>query len=86
MPFEIVRNDITQMTVDAIVNTANPQPIVGAGTDAMIHEKAGPKLLKARRRIGRISVGHAAVTPAYQLDAGKSSSDLPISSSWIFAA
>ena len=69
MPFEIVRNDITQMTVDAIVNTANPQPIVGAGTDAMIHEKAGPKLLEARRRIGRISVGHAAVTPAYQLDA-----------------
>jgi O-acetyl-ADP-ribose deacetylase (regulator of RNase III) len=42
---------------------------VGAGTDAMIHEKAGPKLLEARRRIGRISVGHAAVTPAYQLDA-----------------
>ena len=69
MPFEIVRNDITQMTVDAILNTANPQPIVGAGTDAMIHEKAGPKLLEARRRIGRISVGHAAVTPAYQLDA-----------------
>ena len=69
MPFEIVRNDITQMTVDAIVNTANPQPIVGAGTDAMIHEKAGPKLLEARRRIGRIAVGHAAVTPAYQLDA-----------------
>lgn len=48
MPFEIVRNDITQMTVDAIVNTANPRPVVGSGTDAMIHEKAGPGLALPR--------------------------------------
>ena len=34
MPFEIVRNDITNMQVDAIVNTANPKPIVGWGVDA----------------------------------------------------
>ena len=39
MPFEIVRNDITQMTVDAIVNTANPKPVVGSGTDTMIHKR-----------------------------------------------
>ena len=69
MPFEIVRNDITNMRVDAIVNTANPRPVVGAGTDAMIHQKAGPGLLEARRRIGNIPVGCAAITPAYQLDA-----------------
>ena len=69
MPFEIVRNDITKMSVDAIVNTANPRPVVGAGTDSMIHEKAGPELLAARQCIGHIEVGHAAITPAYNLDA-----------------
>ena len=37
MPFEIVRNDIVNMQVDAIVNTANPRPQVGSGTDTAIH-------------------------------------------------
>lgn len=69
MPFEIVRNDITSMHVDAIVNTANPSPVIGAGTDSRIHEVAGPDLLKARQIIGRIDAGHAAVTPAYKLNA-----------------
>ena len=69
MPFEIVRNDITNMRVDAIVNTANPRPVIGLGVDSAIHEKAGIELLKARQRIGHIDVGHAAITPAYQLDA-----------------
>ena len=69
MPFAIVRNDITQMQVDAIVNTANPRPVIGAGTDAMIHEKAGPGLLAARQKIGNIPVGGAAVTPAFDLQA-----------------
>ena len=69
MPFTIVRNDITNMQVDAIVNTANPEPMVGAGTDAAIHEKAGPRLLKARQRIGHIDTGCTAITPAYQLSA-----------------
>ena len=67
MPFEIVRNDITQMTVDAIVNTANPRPVIGLGTDSMIHEKAGPKLLIERQKIGTIDVGNAAITPAFDL-------------------
>ena len=57
MPFSIVRNDITAMQVDAIVNTANPQPTVGAGTDAAIHAKAGPGLLQARQKIGPIAPG-----------------------------
>lgn len=69
MPFEVIRNDITNMRVDAIVNTANPRPIVGSGTDAMIHAKAGPKLLEARRLIGNISPGEAVLTPAFGLDA-----------------
>ena len=69
MPFEIVRNDITNMYVDAIVNTANPRPVIGQGTDSRIHEKAGPGLLKARQSIGNIPVGCAAMTPAFDLHA-----------------
>ena len=69
MPFEIVRNDITKMCADAIVNTANPQPVIGSGTDSMIHRAAGPALLAARRRIGSIAAGDAAITPAYGLRA-----------------
>ena len=69
MPFEIVRNDITNMRVDAIVNTANPKPVIGLGTDSMIHKKAGPHLLEARQDIGCIDVGSAAVTPAFDLHA-----------------
>ncbi len=69
MPFEIVRSDIVNMKVDAIVNTANPKAVVGSGCDAGIHAKAGPRLLKAREKIGSIAVGDAAITPAYGLDA-----------------
>ena len=69
MPFEIVRNDITNMCVDAIVNSANPRPIFGAGTDSSIHKKAGPELLAARKKIGPIAPGNAAITPAFNLQA-----------------
>ena len=69
MPFEIVRNDITKMTVDAIVNTVNPKPVIGSGTDAGIHAKAGPALLEARKKIGNIPVGCSAITPGFGLDA-----------------
>ena len=69
MPFEIVRNDITNMRVDAIVNTANPRPVIGAGTDSMIHKKAGTELLVARQKIGDIDRGCAAITPAFNLHA-----------------
>ena len=69
MPFEIIRNDLANMKADAIVNSANPQPVIGAGTDSMIHAKAGPRLLAARQKIGQILPGQAAVTRAYGLDA-----------------
>ena len=69
MPFEIVRNDITNMQVDAIVNTANPRPTIGAGVDAAIHKKAGPELLEERCRIGNIAVGTSAITKGYALKA-----------------
>lgn len=69
MPFEIVRNDLTNMNVDAIVNAANPRPIVGYGVDRGVHKKAGLRLLFARKRIGNIPFGDAAITPAYRLNA-----------------
>ena len=69
MPFEIVRNDIVNMQVDAVVNTANPNPVIGAGVDSGIHKKAGHELLVARQKIGCIDVGDAAITPGFDLDA-----------------
>ena len=69
MPFEIVRNDITKMQVDAIVNAASRLPQVNAGVNAAIHKKAGPSLLAARKEIGYIQPGTAAITLAFDLDA-----------------
>lgn len=69
MSFQIVRNDITNMAVDAIVNSANPRPMIGLGTDSSIHKKAGPELLAARKKIGSIRAGCAGITPAFDLDA-----------------
>lgn len=69
MPFEIVRNDITNMQVDAIVNAASRFPRVNAGVDLAIHKKAGPRLLEARKEIGYIAPGSAAITPGFDLDA-----------------
>ncbi len=70
MPFKIIRNDITKVHADAIVNTANPDPTYGAGTDAAIYRAADEKkLLAERRRIGRLGAGEAAVTPAFNLKA-----------------
>ncbi len=69
MPFEIVRNDIVNMQVDAVVNTANPNPVIGSGVDSGIHKKAGHELLKARQKIGCIDFGDAVMTPGFGLDA-----------------
>jgi O-acetyl-ADP-ribose deacetylase (regulator of RNase III) len=67
MPFEIIRDDITNVCVDAIVNTANPRPVIGSGVDAAIHAKAGPMLLAARKSIGTMRTGEACVTPGFRL-------------------
>ncbi len=70
MPFQIIRNDITKVKADAIVNTANPKPIYGGGTDSAIYKAAGEELLlAARMKIGDIARGEAVETPAFGLDA-----------------
>ena len=69
MPFQIIRNDITKVKADAIVNTANLHPVIGSGTDSAIHAVAGPELLNARKKIGDISPGCAVSTPAFNLRA-----------------
>ncbi len=69
MPFDIVRNDITNMQVDAVVNAASCLPRVNAGVDSAIHKKAGPSLLEARKKVGYLQPGTAAITPAFDLDA-----------------
>ena len=70
MPFKIVRNDITRVKSDVIVNTANPKPIYVSGTDLAVYQAAGAdELLAERKKIGCIERGDIAVTGAYALDA-----------------
>ncbi len=69
MPLNIIRQDISRVRADAIVNSANPLPVVGRGVDSALHAAAGPRLLEDRRRIGSIKPGEAAVTAAGNLPA-----------------
>ena len=70
MPFQIIRNDITKVKADAIVNTANPMPVIGSGTDSAIYRAAGEYLLlKERKKIGEIEPGLAVSTSAFNLPA-----------------
>ena len=70
MPFSIVRNDITKMETDAIVNTANPEPLYGSGIDKAIYEAAGPyNLLKKRQEIGKVEPGNSFITEGFNLHA-----------------
>lgn len=70
MPFQIIRNDITRVAADAIVNTANPEPVIGGGTDNAVYQAAGAeRLIAERRKIGKIAPGDARATPAFALKA-----------------
>jgi O-acetyl-ADP-ribose deacetylase (regulator of RNase III) len=69
MPFEIIRQDITKMKVDAIVNSTSIEPIVGGSTDRKIHQAAGPKLIEERKKYGFLKISEAILTEGYLLPA-----------------
>lgn len=70
MPFKIIKSDITKVKADAIVNTVNPNVIIGEGVEYAIYNAAGKEeLLKAREKLGYLPPGEVGITPAFKLDA-----------------
>ena len=69
LPLQIIREDITKMQVDAIVNTTNAEMVGYSGVDYAIHKAAGPELDKECQKLVPLGVGCAKVTKGYNLDA-----------------
>ena len=69
MPLQIIRQDITKMRVDAIVNTTNSDMVGYSGVDLAIHERAGAELDRECAALAPLGLGEAKITGAYNLDA-----------------
>ena len=69
MPLQIIRQDITKMKVDAIVNTTNEEMVGYSGVDLAVHQAAGPRLDAACSKLAPLGLGSAKITKGYNLDA-----------------
>ena len=67
MPLKIIRQDITKMEVDAIVNPTNKHMRPGGGVDAAVYAAAGEELFAYCQTLVGLSLGEAKITPAFNL-------------------